>query len=434
MRARLARRLVVPLLVAVAALFLILGFVAVSVAERSVQRDFAARADRAAATLNALALPREHRGTILAAMSDLSGLAYTLGDQSTLQDAISFRDDTPVVTADGDSFRWLRRDLEAKGETLYVLARESELRQRRRDALTPIGVAGALGLVLALAVGLWVARLVAQPVRELADSVQGFAKGEFTGSFRARGPGEIGELQDAFVAMTNEIERQQNKVRESERFATLGRLAGGIAHELRNPLTAIRMAVETALDGNDEASGNVRSEARAVAVAEVDRLDRTLRELLHYVAPRPLTLQSIDVGPLFEEVSALLGPQCRHLKVELRIDAGMDGLSVRGDRDRLKQALINLVLNGAQAQPRGGFVELRARPHVWEVADGGAGIRDEIKDTLLQPFATTKAAGIGLGLAVVDQVAQEHAAELTFETGPDGTTFRLTFGPTATSA
>ena len=426
MRARLARRLVVPLLVAVAALFFLLAWAAVSVAEGRVTAELEQRAARAAATVDGLALPREHRASILQAMARLSGLEYVLGATSTL-DGAQVSDASNTTEAGGVSYRVLRRALARTGETLVVLAREDELSQRRRDVLLPIAIAGALGLLLALAIGLWVARLVGQPVRELADSVQGFAKGEFSGHFTARGPGEIGELQDAFVAMTNEIERQQEKVRESERFAALGRLAGGIAHELRNPLTAIRMAVETACDGPDDG----RAEAKAVAVHEIDRLDRTLRELLDFVRPREPKIERVDVDELFRDVAALLGPQCAHLRVELVVP-DETGVVVSADKDRLKQAVINLVLNGAQAQPRGGVVRLAARGTTVEVGDDGSGIPEDVKGTLFQPFVTTKAAGIGLGLAVVAQVANEHGASLEHETGPDGTTFRLTFSNTAT--
>jgi len=211
-------------------------------------------------------------------------------------------------------------------------------------------------------------------------------------------------------------------LRESERFAALGRLAGGIAHELRNPLTAIRMAVETSASGSESS----RAEARTVALAEIDRLDRTLGELLGFVRPKQPAITEVDVAALFEEVAALLGPQCRHLDVELELDAA-PGQVVRADKDRLTQALLNLVLNGAQAQPEGGRVRLRSRPGRIEVVDQGPGVAPEVAESLFSPFVTTKSAGIGLGLAVVAQVAAEHGAKVEYSRGPEGTIFRLLF-------
>jgi signal transduction histidine kinase len=188
------------------------------------------------------------------------------------------------------------------------------------------------------------------------------------------------------------------------------------------------MAVEAGMTG-DEAS---RAEARRIAVSEIDRLDRTLRELLDFVRPRRPKLVPVDARRLVEEVVALLRPQCDHLKVRLEVDAP-EGIGVLADEDRLKQALLNLVLNGAQAQPLGGVVRLRARAPSEgtgariEVEDEGTGIPEEVMETLLQPFVTTKEGGIGLGLAVVAQVADEHGARLDFRTGKGGTTFSLTF-------
>jgi signal transduction histidine kinase len=204
-------------------------------------------------------------------------------------------------------------------------------------------------------------------------------------------------------------------VRENERFAAIGRLAGGIAHELRNPLTAIRMAVET---GGDE--------ARTIALSEIERLDRTLRELLDFVRPRELEIETVALDALFAELEQLLGPQCKHLRVALEI-VTEPGATVRADRDRLQQALLNLVLNGAQAQPMGGVVRVQGSPGVIDVSDEGAGIPDEVKESLFEAFVSTKAAGIGLGLAVVRRIVDEHGAEIAVETGSTGTHFRITF-------
>ena len=160
------------------------------------------------------------------------------------------------------------------------------------------------------------------------------------------------------------------------------------------------MAVETAAKGNEES----RAEARDIALSEIDRLDRTLREMLDYVRPREPKLADVDASALVADVAALLTPQCEHLRVRLETEAE-PGLVLRVDEDRVKQALLNLVLNAAQAQPQGGVVRVRARAGALEVADEGP--------------------GIGLGLAVVAQVAEEHGARLEYETSGSGTTFRL---------
>jgi signal transduction histidine kinase len=423
--AKLARRIVVPLLLAVGVPFALLGVVAVRIATDRVDAELEEKADRIAATLRGLAQPRPE---ILEAVAELTGSGVVVDGLAAgpgwteeagrsvvgvLRDVV----DPVAVTVDGRAYRVIARSVGPRGRCL-VFEDEERIEERQRDVLMPIAVAGAVGLLVALLFGLLVARVIARPVRQLAESVRGFGEGRYEGGVGGRGPGEIGELQDAFVRMVEAIRAGEAKLRESERFAALGRLAGGIAHELRNPLTAIRMAAETGMTAD--------ADARRIALSEIDRLDRTLRELLDFVRPRTPRLVDLDARRLLADVAALLKPQCEHLRVRLEVEAP-EGLVLRGDEDRLKQALLNLVLNGAQAQPLGGVVRMRAGPGRLEVEDEGTGIPGGVRGTLLQPFVTTKEGGIGLGLAVVKQVADEHGATLDFRTGPEGTTFTLVF-------
>ncbi len=409
--ARLARRIVPPLLLAVAVLFAVLAAVALSIADARVQEEMADTADRIAATLDRIR-PERRSPNAIELPSPIVREMARLMDVDIAVDGF-----TTAESLQG--MRVLERPLRT-GEC-QILFSKDRISSRRADVLWPIALTGAGGLLVALILGLVIARAIARPVRHLADSVQGFARGEFQGDVGARGPGEIGALQDAFVRMVAEIRAAEDRLRESERMAALGRLAGGIAHELRNPLTAVRMAVES----------TEHSEARTISLAEIDRLDRTLRELLDFVRPRAPRKKATKPAELARDVATLLGPQCRHLGVELVLDvkeAEDANASWSVDPDRVKQAAINLVLNAAQAQPEGGRVTLRATAESLEVADEGPGISADLRETLFQPFVTTKTAGIGLGLAVVKQVADEHGAELVLETSPAGTMFRLRFG------
>lgn len=401
---KLARRIVVPVLLLLGALFALLAFVAVRVADERVEEELDAAADRVAATLDGLRVPRERWPEILPVLANAVGAEIVVDGAASrpgLEDAAGYR----VVE---------RRPAVGPGR-YRVLTEEARVLQRRADVLGPILWTGAVGLLVAVVLGFLVARTIARPVKDLADQTRRFAEGLPLGEVR-KAPGEIGELQNAFRRMVVAIREGEEKLRESERFAALGRLAGGIAHELRNPLTAIRMAVETATPAD--------SEARTIAVSEIERLERTLREMLDYVRPREPRRTNVPVAALFDEIVKLLKPQCDHLNVRLVAEDPGDRV-VSADKDRLKQALLNLVLNAAQAQPRGGSVTLRAGERGLEVADEGPGIPEDVRENLLQPFVTTKEAGIGLGLAVVKQVADEHGAELSFETGPAGTTFRI---------
>ncbi|MEE8103957.1 MAG: ATP-binding protein [Planctomycetota bacterium] len=417
---KLAGRIVLPLLALVGVLFAILAAVAVRVADSRVEEELNSSADRIARALDQIpagALPQ---------LAELMGVEIAVRTNQTWVNSAGWsggfgklKTDRPEVN--GVPYRAVKRDGRADAEYIIFTPQE-QLTRRRRDALVPVLTTGALGLFVAAVLGILVARTIARPVRALSETAGRYARGEETGPLPAHGPGEIGDLEDSFRKMLAAISESEEKLRESERFAALGRLAGGIAHELRNPLTAIRMAVETGFAGG----ATPPEEARDMALSEIDRLDRTLTELLEFVRPRKPIPQTIDLARFLDECAALLRAQCEHLGVSLDVDASG---TVSADPDRLKQAILNLVLNGAQAQPRGGAVRLIGRDDEVSVADEGGGIDAEVRDELFQPFVSTKSAGIGLGLAVVKKVADEHGAELDFETGENGTTFRLKFPP-----
>jgi len=359
---RLARRIIVPVLVLIGALFVVLGVAAVWIADGSVARELEETADRVAATLEDLHLSPTRREELLDALERLVGAAFiVVGNDPVppgrvvLARRVRSRRTSPLRTE--------------PEESIHIGFEPAQIDRRRREVLLPIVIAGAVGLALATLLGLVAARAI----------------------------------QDS-----------EEQLKEHERLAALGRLASGVAHELRNPLTAIRMAVETGTEG----------EARTIAVAEIERLDRTLREMLDYVRPREPVLRDVDMEALLGDVEALLRPQCEHLGVRLEVSGGG---TVRADYDRVKQALLNLVLNACHAQPHGGVVRLTAADGAVSVQDEGSGIPGEVRESLMQPFVTTKEAGIGLGLAVVKQVADEHGARLEFRTGSAGTTFTIRF-------
>ena len=418
---RLARRIVLPLLGLIAVLFALLAAVAVWIANERVEEELNLQADRIADTLDEWPAPAAHD---LAALVDVEvvvegpdGLTITRADW-TAEHLAGLAAGT--MTPPGGPYRVVERT--SFPRRYFIFTPKEQLARQRRDVLIPIVTAGAIGLFVAALLGMVVARTIARPVKALADTAGRFAGGEFDSLPARRSPGEIGDLEEALGKMLQAIREGEEKLRESERFAALGRVAGAIAHELRNPLTAIRMAVETALSDAETS----REESRAIALGEIDRLDRTLTELLEYVRPREPKLEDVSLRELLAECVDLLRPQCEHLKVRLEIDAE-NGSVVRADRDRLKQAILNLILNGAQAQPHGGVVRVTAADGEIAVADEGKGVPDEVRAKIFEPFVTTRAAGIGLGLAVVRQVADEHGATLDFRTGQEGTTFLLLF-------
>lgn len=244
-------------------------------------------------------------------------------------------------------------------------------------------------------------------------------------------------IADASVLLVIEdmtaLGRIEERLVHSEKLVTAGQLAAGIAHEIGTPLNIARGRAELALSrlGDDHA----QAPAQRVIIDEVDRVTRLIRQLLDYVRPSAAEPRAVDVAAAIEQVAALLGPQAGERGVTLAAVAPAELRAVRADPDHVQQILVNLVMNALDACPRGGRVELRARPGprheiVLEVADDGPGIPPEIRPQVFDPFFTTKkrGQGTGLGLWIVAQLVHAQGGEIEIVGDPgDGTVVRVTW-------
>ncbi|MGC9196634.1 MAG: ATP-binding protein [Syntrophobacteraceae bacterium] len=210
------------------------------------------------------------------------------------------------------------------------------------------------------------------------------------------------------------IRRLEQQLRRSERLAGLGRLAAGVAHEIRNPLSSIK-GFATILASR--ARGDPRSrEIADTMVQEVERLNRVVTELINFAKPADLNLSSISCLELIGESLRLVEKQALGQGVKIESEVVPQDLRLQGDRDLLAQALLNLYLNAIHAMARGGTLEVRA----WRdpagvtllVADSGAGIRAEDLPHIFDPYFTTKPRGVGLGLANVHKFIGAHGAQI----------------------
>jgi signal transduction histidine kinase len=195
-------------------------------------------------------------------------------------------------------------------------------------------------------------------------------------------------------------------------------MAAGVAHEIRNPLSSIKMTVQMLRESIPD------REACDRVLREIERLELITAELTG--ASQPLRLERASLARVADEVLDLMGPRLAHLgvAVEKRYAAVHD---VAVDGARFKRCLMNLVLNGAQAMPSGGplVVELEARGGRVRlgVVDAGGGVPEALKDRVFDPFVTTKPDGVGLGLALTKRIVEDHGGAIGFDPLPRGTRF-----------
>jgi two-component system, NtrC family, sensor histidine kinase HydH len=214
---------------------------------------------------------------------------------------------------------------------------------------------------------------------------------------------------------------------DSQRMAAVSTLTAGLSHEIRNPLNAagLQLAVlERRLRKLPGGKQPALLEPLVLVRDEIHRLDQLLEGLLQYTRPRELKRQAVELTPLVERVVSLLASDADARGVAL-VRAVEPDLRVSGDESRLREVVMNLMLNALDASQRGGEVRTGARRlgpsevELW-VEDDGVGVTPELREKVFQPFFTTKARGSGLGLAIVHAIVTQHGGSVRMESSAKG--------------
>jgi len=214
-------------------------------------------------------------------------------------------------------------------------------------------------------------------------------------------------------------ERLQKRARESERLAELGTLTGGLAHEIKNPLSTVQLNLQLLgedLDPNNPAFPRLSSRLKTVQ-KETARLRDTVDDFLRYAGRMELVKQPVELNRLLEELVDFFSPQAQLQRVQLRLRKSEGELVAAVDERLLKQAILNLMINALQAMPEGGGeIILSARRQdgraVLEVIDTGRGMDEETVGRIFDAYYSTKRSGTGLGLAIARRVIREHGGEI----------------------
>ncbi len=216
------------------------------------------------------------------------------------------------------------------------------------------------------------------------------------------------------------IERLQNQVRQADRLASIGTLASGMAHEIKNPLTALKTFTQLLPKRYNDAE--FRHDFSTLVGSEIARIERIVNELLAFARPAPLMIEQVDVNEIVDGAMRLVGPQAARLHVSVRRQLHAPDARIAADKDRLQQVLLNLLLNALQASEAGGSIELSTEiqngasnpePLIrLDVRDSGSGIPKETLPHIFDPFFTTKSEGTGLGLSVSYNIISEHRGRL----------------------
>jgi PAS domain S-box-containing protein len=244
---------------------------------------------------------------------------------------------------------------------------------------------------------------------------------------------ENGERIGALLTVRDaeSVHRIEDELELSRRLAAVGRLTSGVAHEVKNPINAIVVHLEVLRQKLKELDPDTRRHMDVIGT-EIRRLDRVVQTLVDFTRPMELRLVEVDLRKSLDEVTNLASPDAEKHGVHVIRDISEETLPVKIDADLVKQALLNVMINGMQAMGNGGNLTITARrvdaEAQIEISDQGGGIPNEIREKIFNLYFTTKKGGSGIGLPMTYRVVQLHNGSMEFDSiEGQGTTFRLHF-------
>jgi signal transduction histidine kinase len=319
----------------------------------------------------------------------------------------------------------------AAGQTLHLLYPEANYQRAWRDAVLPPLLIGGAALVGMTAVAGWIAARVSRPLAVLRRQVHEIADGKYQPLPLPPRDDEVRDVSRAVNRLAEKLAGYEAEVRRSERLRTLDQLGGGIAHQLRNSVTGCRLALDLHLDECPLGPGD---ESLSVAKRQLALMEASIQRFLTLGQPpseRPT--QPLDLVALVNDIVPLVLPAMRHAQVDLRWTPPRDKCNLAANPGELEQLTINLLLNAldavaAHAQNRSDrWVEILCESRDdrvrLQVRDSGPGPSAAVRDRLFTAFVTDKSGGVGLGLAVAQEIARRHGGEISWSRESDVTCF-----------
>ena len=321
------------------------------------------------------------------------------------------------------------------GMLLFLLSTVS-LRGTERHRVLVIAGAGAVAICGVLIVVL--ASTIQRPMIELQDQIERVGEGDLRASVSfAKRNDEIGDLGRNFNRMVQQLRESREEIEHlhrtqmsrAEHFATLGELATGLAHEIRNPLAGIAGVIE--IVGRDLPAASPATAVVKEVRHEIAQINRILTDLLETARPRPPQMRSTDLNTTVEHAVMLARQQVRSKPIKIEFTPEPSLPQVEHDSDQIHQVLLNLLLNAEQAIEGRGLVRVAVLKQedgaaVVTVSDTGRGIPAEHLPNIFRPFFTTKGNGTGLGLSLARRIIEEHRGQIDVASGPGkGTTFSV---------
>ena len=278
---------------------------------------------------------------------------------------------------------------------------------------------GFFGLLLTLLFGYIISRSVTRPIKDLVVVTGNIANGNFENKAPLPPVEEIKMLASSINSMTDRLRKYEKQVVRSSQLAAAGKVTAAMAHEIRNPLSSIKMM--TQLLRNRLMPKPENTKIIESLLEEIGRVERIVKDLTDLMRPSELSLDIQHINALIEEILAVIEPRLSHRKISVKKNLAHLLPVIRIDKDKIKQVIWNLLLNAMDSMPDGGVIKVISREnrsaHKLEVVikDEGDGINKGAMDNIFAHFFTTKPEGLGLGLSTSREIVESHKGSLTVE-------------------
>ncbi len=336
-----------------------------------------------------------------------------LGGTSSLQEVMEV--EVPVFLP-GSEKKW--------GSVKIGLKLEDVFRRVQRTRLVLMGFGLAAFLLTVLSANL-LARKITRPIKNLVEGTRRLSRGDFSYRIPVISGDEIGDLTRSFNHMAEELQRAREQMEEAnrrllqaEKLASIGRLSATIAHEIRNPLTSVKLNIQklAEISSLDE----LEREHLAIAQAGIEQIEKFIKELLSYTRASSLQKEYFSLAEVLDESLKMLQSSLsqKDIRLEKHYEQGLPPAFV--DADRLRQVFLNVLRNAYEAVDPGGRIEISLRLNRDEdrpcfevrVSDDGCGIPEKDWENIFEPFFTTKSSGAGLGLANARRILDQHGGTI----------------------
>ena len=379
----------------------------------------------------------DREGRLIAASRELRERGLLLGNvladwrKGTAGRAVSVRPGAPVADSDvlvgAASSRGYANFAGFGWTTLIIQPVDQALEPVHRMALIFLGLLGVIAL-LTFSMAIWVSREIARPITALTGFARGYMRNKVLQAPPVAQGGEVGELTEAFVQMVRDIDQSQQNLVRASKLAVVGEMSSVIAHEVRTPLGILRSSAQML-----QRESGISEEGRELVgfiESETERLNRLVSAMLDTARPRAPSYVAVDMHDLIRKSIAMLGAQAEKKQVSVTASLLAAKPVIECDAEQMTQVLLNLLMNGLQILGHGGRIEMAThddeRTLYIDIADDGPGIDPAERARVFEAFFFKREGGIGLGLAIVQQIVNSHGGEIeALESRLGGALFRV---------